>query len=254
MTETSYTRLLQNKKAVITGANRGIGKAILENFASNGATLIACSRTVDEHFIDECKKLSDMYKVDIFPLVLDLENQASFKDAIKVVKAQIGPPDILVNNAGIASGGLFQMTSTTEMLKVFEINFFAQIAWSQLVARLMTRSENGSIINISSTAAEIADPGTLIYGASKAALSRATKSMATELGASDIRVNAIAPGVTRTDMLDQMDEQAREKLIHSSALKKIAEPQDIANAALFLASDLSSHITAQVIRVDGGIV
>jgi 3-oxoacyl-[acyl-carrier protein] reductase len=118
----------------------------------------------------------------------------------------------------------------------------------------MTRHKTGSIINIASTAAMVADPGTLGYGSSKAAFARATQSMATELGASGIRVNAIAPGVTRTDMFDQMTEAARDKLIDSSALKRAAEPQDIANMALFLASDLSSFVTGQIMRVDGGMV
>jgi 3-oxoacyl-[acyl-carrier protein] reductase len=119
---------------------------------------------------------------------------------------------------------------------------------------LMMRNKSGSIINISSSTAHIADPGTLAYGCSKAALNRATQSMATELGASGIRVNGIAPGVTDTDMGAEMDEAARSKLIMASVLKKAATPQDIANLALFLASDLSSHITGQIISVDGGIV
>ena len=161
--------------------------------------------------------------------------------------------DVLVNNAGIASGALFQMTTISELRKIFEINFFSQITLTQGVAKLMARNKSGSIINITSTAAFIADPGTLAYGSSKSAFARATKSMATELGSSNIRVNAIAPSVTKTDMFDQMSHEAREKLINSSALKRAAEPKDIANVALFLASELSSFVTGQIIRADGGI-
>ena len=161
--------------------------------------------------------------------------------------------DILVNNAGIASGALFQMTTGVELRKIFEINFFSQIVISQGIAKIMVKNKSGSIINLSSTAAFIADPGTLAYGSSKSAFTRATQSMACELGASNIRVNAIAPGVTKTDMFEQMAIGSRDKLINSSALKRAAEPEDIANVALFLASDLSSFVTGQVIRVDGGI-
>jgi 3-oxoacyl-[acyl-carrier protein] reductase len=159
----------------------------------------------------------------------------------------------LVNNAGIASGALFQMTTGAELRKVFEINFFSQIAISQGIAKIMVKNKSGSIINLSSTAAFIADSGTLAYGSSKSAFARATQSMASELGSSNIRVNAIAPGVTKTDMFEQMSIDARDKLINSSALKRAAETKDIANVSLFLASDLSSFITGQVIRVDGGI-
>ena len=158
-----------------------------------------------------------------------------------------------VTNAGVASGALFQMTPISELRKIFEINFFSQIAFSQGIAKIMIRNKSGSIINLSSTAAFIADPGTLAYGSSKSAFARATQSMANELGIFNIRVNAIAPGVTKTDMSEQMSHEAIEKLINSSALKRAAEPKDIANVALFLASELSSFITGQVIRADGGI-
>ena len=117
----------------------------------------------------------------------------------------------------------------------------------------MIRNKSGSIINLSSTAAFIADPGTLAYGSSKAAFSRATQSMASELGSYNIRVNAIAPSVTKTDMFEQMSVDARDKLINSSALKRAADPEEIAKVAVFLASELSSFVTGQVIRVDGGI-
>jgi 3-oxoacyl-[acyl-carrier protein] reductase len=146
------------------------------------------------------------------------------------------------------------MASVADMRKVFEINLFSQLLLTQSLARKMIRQKSGSIINIASTAALFADPGTLAYGSSKAALTRASESMATELGAFNIRVNTISPGVTRTDMFDQMTESARNSLINRSALKRAAEPQEVANAALFLASELSVFITGQTLRVDGGII
>jgi 3-oxoacyl-[acyl-carrier protein] reductase len=161
--------------------------------------------------------------------------------------------DVLINNAGIASGGFFQMTSIDEMRKLFEVNFFSQIALSQIISRKMIRNKMGSIINIASNAGLLGGQGMLAYGSSKAALILATKVMATELGKFNIRVNAIAPSVTKTDMYDQMEEKAREKLISSSALGRPANPDEVANTALFLASELSSYLNGQIICMDGGV-
>ena len=199
------------------------------------------------------KNLENKFNIVITPIELDLSDEDSIKNSIKQIFSTSKRIDILVNNAGIASGGLFQMTPISELRKVFEINLFSQILFTQGIAKIMIRNKSGSIINLSSSAAFIADPGTLSYGSSKSALIRATHSMAIELGALNIRVNAIAPGVTKTDMFDQMSKDARDKLINSSSLKRPAEPKDIANVALFLASDLSSFVTGQVIRADGGI-
>ena len=246
--------LLHNKVAIITGANRGIGKSIVETFAENGATIIACVRTLNSDTESWMKSVEERFNVPVTPVLVDLSDDESVKDLVKKIILISKKVDILVNNAGIASGALFQMTTISELRKVFEINFFSQIVISQGISRIMSRNKSGSIINLASTSAFIADPGTLAYGSSKSAFARATKSMATELGPMGIRVNALAPSVTKTDMFDQMSADARDSLIESSALKRCAEPQDIANVALFLASDLSLYVTGQVIRVDGGIV
>ena len=246
--------LLHNKVAIITGANRGIGKSIVETFAENGATIIACVRTLSPDTELWMKSVEERFNVPVTPVLVDLSDDESVKDLVKKIILISKKVDILVNNAGIASGALFQMTTISELRKVFEINFFSQIVISQGISRVMSRNKSGSIINLASTSAFIADPGTLAYGSSKSAFARATKSMATELGPMGIRVNALAPSVTKTDMFDQMSADARDSLIESSALKRCAEPQDIASVALFLASDLSLYVTGQVIRVDGGIV
>ena len=246
--------LLHNKVAIITGANRGIGKSIVETFAENGATIIACVRTLSPDTELWMKSVEERFNVPVTPVLVDLSDDESVKCLVKKIILISKKVDILVNNAGIASGALFQMTTISELRKVFEINFFSQIVISQGISRVMSRNKSGSIINLASTSAFIADPGTLAYGSSKSAFARATKSMATELGPMGIRVNALAPSVTKTDMFDQMSADARDSLIESSALKRCAEPQDIANVALFLASDLSLYVTGQVIRVDGGIV
>ena len=247
------SNLLQEKVVVVTGANRGIGKCITETFAENGANIIACIRTLSPETEKWMQGLETKFNISINPVLVDLSDEISVKGLIKEIMSISPRVDVLVNNAGIASGALFQMTTISELRKIFEINFFSQITLTQGVAKLMVRNKSGSIINITSTAAFIADPGTLAYGSSKSAFARATKSMATELGSSNIRVNAIAPSVTKTDMFDQMSLEAREKLINSSALKRAAEPKDIANVALFLASELSSFVTGQIIRADGGI-
>ena len=242
-----------NRVAVVTGANRGIGLAISKTFAAQGARVLACMRQVSDEALANI--VSDGGPGHVNGIALDLTDEASIKTAIKEIAQLTGNRvDVLVNNAGTASGGLFQMTSISEIRRVFEVNFFGQILLTQGVSRLMTRHRSGSIIHIASTAADIADPGTLAYGASKAALERSSRSMATELGAFGVRVNAISPGVTRTDMFEQMAPDARERLINLAALKRAAEPVDIANVALFLASELSGFVTGQVLRVDGGMV
>jgi 3-oxoacyl-[acyl-carrier protein] reductase len=246
--------LLKDKVAIVTGANRGIGLSVAQTFLLNGAKVIACIRSI-ENSQDALTAMLNPEGIHNLQLIqLDLCDEQVIKLAIKEIMTSNPKIDVLVNNAGTASGGLFQMTTMQELRRLFDVNFFGQILFSQGIARLMQRHKSGSIINISSTAAFIADPGTLGYGASKAAFARASQSLATELGTSGIRVNAIAPGVTKTDMFDQMTTAAREKLISSSALKRAAEPQDIANMALFLASDLSTFVTGQILKVDGGIV
>lgn len=245
--------MLNNKIAVVTGANRGIGLAVARTLAMHGAQVIACMRVVDPQVIAGMVPEGTVGRVK--GVALDLEQEASIKGAIREVAALCGNRvDVLVNNAGTASGGLFQMTPMAELRRVLEVNFIGPIQFTQGLSRLMTRHRSGSIINIASTAADIADSGTLAYGASKAALARASRSMATELGSYGVRVNTISPGVTRTGMFEKMAPEARERLISTAALKRAAEPQDIANVALFLASDLSAFMTGQVLRVDGGMV
>ena len=246
--------LLKNKTAVVTGCNRGIGLSILKLFAENGANVFACVRCKTDKFTEICTKISQKHRGKINPVYFDLSDSEQIKIAIKNIVDFKQSIDILVNNAGIGAGSFFQMTPVKKLKEVFDINFFSQILFTQGISRYMMRQNKGSIINITSTAGLIGDAGMISYGSSKASLIFATKTMATELGTNNIRVNAIAPSITKTDMYDQMDEKARDKLIKSAALNRPAEPEEIANVALFLASDLSSYITGQVLRVDGGII
>jgi len=245
-------KLLSGKIAVVTGASRGIGRAVCNLFAKEGATVLACVRDVDASQLAWQSSLERTGKfLSLIPL--DLSDQASVKSAAKTIRSICPAIDIIVNCAGIASGATFHLTPLDMMRSVFDLNVFAQILFSQSLTRLMGKGERGgSIINISSSATHQIDPGTMAYGASKQAFERVSKSMAVELAAQKIRVNVISPGITLTKMLAQMDLEAKDKLISHSLLKKAALPDDIANAALFLASDLSSHITAQILCVDGG--
>ena len=245
--------LLKNKTAIITGCNKGIGKAILETFAKNGANIIACIRKENVEFKSYLELIQKEYSINIFPFFFDLEDSNQIKKAITDIISLKIKIDILVNNAGIASGSFLHMTSMTDLERIMKINFISQIHFTQGISRYMTRFKSGSIINIGSTAGIFGDEGMLSYGSSKAALIFSTKTLASELGKYNIRVNVIAPTITKTDMFDQMEENARNLLINSTALKRPAEPEEIANVALFLASDLSTFVSAQTIRVDGGI-
>lgn len=246
-------RILEGKTAVITGCNRGIGKAILEKFASEGANVIACTRKVSEELISVYKELESKHTIKIIPIEMDLSDTTSIKDAMKQIQALKLPIDILVNNAGVASGGLMLMTSMAELQKVFQINYFAQVQITQHISKLMMRHKRGSIIMMSSVLGLDSRGGATSYGASKAAVALFTKSAAKELGAFGIRVNAIAPNLVETDMAHQMEEKSFNNMIDSAALKRLAQPEEVANTALFLATEESSYITGQIIRVDGGM-
>jgi 3-oxoacyl-[acyl-carrier protein] reductase len=245
--------MLKNKTAVITGCNRGIGKAILQTFAENGANVFACVRKESPDFTAYIESLSARTGTYIQPVYFDLQDGVQIKTAVQTIFYSKKKIDILVNNAGVAVGGLFQISPIKEMKELFEINFFGQIQFTQELSRYMARFKKGSIINIGSTSGLIGNAGTVSYGSSKAALMYATKSMATELGVSNIRVNAIAPGITQTEMFEKLDEKVRTNQINATAFKRPANVSEIANVALFLASDLSSYLSGQVIRVDGGM-
>jgi len=246
--------LLSGKTAIITGTNRGIGKAVLEIFAANGANIYAHARTETPEFSAELVRLSKEHYVDIRPFCFDLTDHSAMKAKVSDIAAAKRPVDILVNNAGIvAESASFVMTSAEKMKSVFEVNFFAQMALTQYVVRLMTRQGRGAIINVSSIAAIDGDPGQLEYNSSKAALIGATRKLAGELAPFGIRVNAIAPGTIETNMSGQIRQDLKERVLEKTFMKRIGSPVEAAGAVLFFASDLSSYVTGQVLRVDGGM-
>jgi len=247
--------LLKDKTAVVTGCNRGIGKSILKCFAANGANLWACVRNKTNEFDDFCWQLEKDYSVKIKRIYFDLSKEEDVINGAKEILADKQPIDILINNAGmVPESQLFQMSPISNMKMIFEVNFFAQMLFTQYISRMMTRKKKGSIVNMSSLAALDGGPAQFEYVSSKAAIIGATKKLSIELGAYGVRVNVVAPGVTNTDMIKNMKDELLQHTLNSTVLKRPADPEEIANVVLFLATDLSSYITGQIIRVDGGFI
>ncbi len=246
--------LIKNKTAVITGSNRGIGLKTLEKFSENGADVVACSRKIDKTFLDKVESLKKKFNNKIFPIELDFENEDNVKKAFEKINSLNINIDILVNNAGKINTALFQMTSMKILKEIFQVNFFSQTIFTQYIIKLMMKKKMGSIIYISSSSAIDSNIGRSAYSASKAALISQSNTLSKELGTFNIRVNTIAPGLTDTDMMkENTPPDLLKEVISNTSLKRLGEPNEIANVILFLASDLSSFVTGQVIRVDGGM-
>lgn len=242
----------KNKCVLITGSNRGIGLCCLQKFAEQGANILAHARKYSNEFELMFAALSQKSIGQIKPVYFDLESEVEIKTAIMQIKKEKIPIHILINNAGIAHGGLLSMTPMSKLKEVFEVNFFAQMLIIQLISRIMIQQKSGSIINMASISGIESEAGSLAYGASKAAFIWATKSIAKELAPHNIRVNAIAPGYTKTDMGMYKSEPELEKTIQAISMKRMAHPHEIAEAILFLASDKASYITGHILSVDGG--
>ena len=246
--------LLQNKTAVVTGCNRGIGKKILEVFSANGATVFACVRNISEEFKSNIKEIEKNTKNKIIPIQFDLSNENQIKEAANSILSSNKSIDILVNNAAMIHTAIFQMTSIKKLKEVFEIDFFSQTNFTQYILKSMVKNKKGSILYISSSSALDGNEGRSAYSSAKSALIAQSKVLSRELGVHNIRVNTIAPGLTDTDMMKKNTTQETIKDVLSRvSLRRIASTEEIANTALFLSSDLSSYITGQVIRVDGGM-
>ena len=246
--------LLDNKTVVLTGSNRGIGKKILEVFSMNGAKVFACVRENNDSFKSYVDQIEKKTKNQIIIIKLDLSNEEEIKNAANEIILSKVPIDILINNAGIIHNSIFQMTSIKKFKEIFDINFFSQVLFTQYILKSMVKNKKGSIVNISSTSGIDSNAGRSAYSASKAALISQSKALSRELGIHNIRVNTIAPGLTDTDMMkDNTAKNVIENVLENVSLKRLADPEEIANAVLLLSSDLSSYITGQTIRVDGGM-
>ena len=244
---------LTGKTALITGCNRGIGKAMVEKFASEGANIICAIRKENPAFKEETVKWASQYGVNIDFVYFDLTDEESIKAAFKDLQKEKRVIDILVNNAGIPAGGFLLMTSLAKVKEVMQVNFFSQILVTQLVAKMMMKQKHGAIVNMSSVTALDNQGGWTAYGSSKAAMVSFTRTVARELAAFGIRVNAVAPGLIDTQMGGEMDEKYQAEMLNRSDLGRKGTPEEVANLVCFLSSDDASYITGQLVRIDGGM-
>lgn len=242
------------KTAIITGTNRGIGKELVSEFARNGYDVWACARQYNEEFEAFLKSLEAETKQIIKPIYFDMSDEESIKNGIKQIISEKKPIDVLVNNAGMAHGGLLSMTSMETLKEVYQVNVFAQIQIMQLVSRQMMRQKSGCIINMCSVGGIETQPGYLAYGSSKASLIWITKSLSKELGAYNIRVNGIAPGLIDTDMGNYKSEEEMEKTIKRMSISRMGKTSEIAKAALYIASEDAAFMTGHIMVLDGGRV
>ena len=246
--------MLKSKAAVVTGCNKGIGKKILEVFSANGATVFACVRNIDEEFKSFLNELKQKFNNQIIPIQFDLNDEKKIKEAANSIVASNKSIDILVNNAATIHTSIFQMTSVKKLKELFEVNFFSQTIFTQYILKSMIKNKRGSIVYISSSSALDGNEGRSAYSSAKAAIIAQAKVLSRELGVHNIRVNSIAPGLTNTDMMKKNHkEKIISEMVSRISLRRIANPEEIANVVLLLSSDLTSYITGQVIRVDGGM-
>jgi len=243
---------LANQIAVVTGAGRGIGRAIALRFAAAGADVVCVSRTAQnsEKVAAEVKALGRK----AWALAVDVADSAAVGAAAERILAEAGRVDVLVNNAGIARDGLLMRMSDADWDAVLNTNLKGAFAFTRAFTRSFLKQRGGRIINISSIIGLIGNAGQANYAASKAALIGFTKACARELGSRGITVNAIAPGFIDTDMTAVLDEKARASLLERIPLNALGKPEDIAEAALYLAGPGGRYITGQVLTVDGGLV
>ena len=244
--------MLNGKIALITGTSRGIGYKTALAFAEHSAVVYANAR--EEGSLDGLLKDCTGLSGSIIPVYFDVTDTSAAKAPIIMIKNEEGRLDCLVNNAGIMQDALIGMINEDIMRKVFEVNVFAVIEMTQLVARIMSRQNGGSIINFASIAGVSGSKGQLAYSASKGAVISMTKAAAKELAPKNIRVNAVAPGMIDTDLFRALDEKKVADSVGSIGMGRLGTPEDVANVCVFLASDLSEYVTGQIIGVDGSAI
>ena len=246
--------LLKGKVAVVTGGTRGIGYAIVRKYLEAGAAVVLCGskESTAKAALDRIKAEVPGAKADaIWP---DLTDPASVADAFAGVRKKFGSIDILANNAGISQSTPLYDYTENEIEKILDLNVKAVFICSQAAARIMKEQGGGVIVNTSSVVSLYGQASGCGYPASKYAVNGLTRSLARELAKDRIRVNAVAPGIIRTDMVANLPESMIQPLIKTIPLGRMGEGEDIANAYLFLSSDLASYITGAVLSVDGGVI
>lgn len=244
-------KLLEGKVAIVTGATRGIGKSIAESFIQQGATVIFTYASSVEKAQALENELGQYGKIKGFQS--DAADYDAAQKLVEDVLAEFGQIDIVVNNAGITRDNLLMRMSLEDFEKVIQVNLNAAFNLTKAVIKPMMKQRQGSIINMSSIVGLKGNAGQANYAASKAGLIGFSKSVALELGSRNIRCNVIAPGFIETEMTEVLDEKTVQEWRNGIPLKRGGKPEDVANACLFLASELSSYVTGQVLSVDGGL-
>ena len=241
--------MLKGKTAIVTGGTRGIGFAIVKKYLDNGANVVITGSR-QESVEKAMEKLTE-YKDRVAGIWPDLCNPEEVGQAFASVKEKFGSVDILANNAGISSRTSLYEYTVEEFSKLMDINVKAVFVCTQAAAKIMKEQGGGSIINTSSMVSKYGQPAGCGYPTSKFAVNGLTQSLARELAKDQIRVNAVAPGVTRTDMVDALPKEMVERISAGIPLGRVGEPEDIANAFLYLASDQAAYVTGTVLHVDG---
>lgn len=244
---------LKGKTVLVTGTARGIGRACVEEFVACGCNVIAHARRESDAFTSWSAELANKFGVVVRPIYFDMADSASMKAELRKLITEKVPLSAIVNNAGVPHGGLFQMTSVDKIKEVFNVNFFAQLELTQFLYRYLVKLGGGSIVNIASVSGINLSPGNCAYGVSKAALMAFTKTFAAECAAQKVRVNAVAPGLIDTDMAKMMDEKAHTEMIDASPMHRLGLPHEVAKVVAFLASDDSSYMTGEIVKVTGGL-
>ena len=245
--------MLKDKIAIITGSARGIGKAIAEEYASHGAKVVI-SDILQEKADQTANEIKEKYNVETLAVKADVSKYEEVENLVNKTIEAFGQIDIIVNNAGVTRDNLIMRMSEQEWDMVIDINLKGVFNCTKAVTRPMMKQRSGRIINITSVVGEMGNPGQINYSASKAGVIGMTKTSAKELGSRGIKVNAIAPGFIVSEMTEKLSDQAKESLTKLIPAGSLGYPKDVANAAVFLASDMSSYITGQVINVCGGMV
>lgn len=245
-------KILNEKIALITGCDQGIGRSICKLFAEQGATVYAnvLKDSSNTALLEEAKGCGGK----IIPCMFDIRDKKKIQECIKKIKSESVRLDILVNNAGVKKDGLIEMIDDDSLASMIDVNLIGLIHVTQAALRLMKRNANGAcIVNLSSIVGTHGNAGQSVYGATKGAVASLTKSWSKELVAYGIRVNAVAPGSIDTSMFYDMSESKIRESIDAIGMKRLGKPEEVAKVIMFLASDLSSYITGEIVGVDGGL-